>query len=188
MSAEAVTGRCAWKHCRQRTGRPWVGLKGTVVSIPHAEHLVRVSVREMPAAAGPLPMRAATPDRLDLHGLQRFGSFLNSLSKKNNCSPAVKMNSPPQSLQVKRRSMNSMPLLPFAEKYGARSYFFGEEFGFAGQRSCSNRRHACGEVMRWRLGCRLLDKPRRRPAGGRRGSSPAPYGPSCDYACERALL
>src|SRR6266700_507541 len=24
-----------WKHCRQNTGRPWVGRKGTVVSRPH---------------------------------------------------------------------------------------------------------------------------------------------------------
>jgi hypothetical protein len=34
------------------------------------------------------------------------------LSKKKSCSPAVKMNSPPQSAQVKSRSRNSIPLLP----------------------------------------------------------------------------
>ena len=69
------------KHCRQSTGRPWVGLKGTVVVMPHSEHSVRVSVREMPAAAGP-PGVAAAPLALRrlLHGLQRLGSFLNCLS------------------------------------------------------------------------------------------------------------
>jgi hypothetical protein len=45
----------AWKHCRHRTGRPCVGLKGTVVCTPHSEHSVRVSVRDRPAAAGPVP-------------------------------------------------------------------------------------------------------------------------------------
>jgi hypothetical protein len=34
--------RC-WKHSRQNTGRPWVGLKGTVVSFPHTEHTACVS-------------------------------------------------------------------------------------------------------------------------------------------------
>jgi hypothetical protein len=34
------------------------------------------------------------------------------LSKKKSCSPAVKINSPPQSAQVNNRSRNSMPLLP----------------------------------------------------------------------------
>src|SRR5580698_3308125 len=80
--------------------------------MPHSEHSVRVSVRDKPAAAGPPPVFRPTPERLDLHGLHRFGSFLNCLSKKKSCSPAVKMNSPPQSAQVKSRSRNSMPLLP----------------------------------------------------------------------------
>ena len=110
--APVVGARLLWKHCRQSTGRPCVGLNGTVVSMPHAEHSVRVSVRESPAAAGPAPVLRAAPDRLDLQGLQRFGSFLNCLSKKKSCSPAVKMNSPPQSAHVKIRSINSIPLLP----------------------------------------------------------------------------
>src|SRR5258708_36390318 len=84
--------------------------------MPHAEHSVRVSVRERPAAAGPVPAFRPVPARLDLHGLQRFGSFLNCLSKKKSCSPAVKINSPPQSAQVKSRSINSMLLLPSYEK------------------------------------------------------------------------
>lgn len=36
--------RC-WKHSRQKTGRPCVGRKGTVVSFPHCEQLVFVSER-----------------------------------------------------------------------------------------------------------------------------------------------
>jgi hypothetical protein len=32
-----------WKHSRQNTGRPWVGLNGTVVSLPQLEQTVRVS-------------------------------------------------------------------------------------------------------------------------------------------------
>src|ERR1700722_12463231 len=80
--------------------------------MPHSEHSVRVSVRDTPAAAGPAPAFRPTPERLDLQGLHRFGSFLNCLSKKKSCSPAVKMNSPPQSAQVNSRSRNSMPLLP----------------------------------------------------------------------------
>ena len=32
-----------WKHSRQNTGRPCVGLKGTVVSFPHCEQTVLVS-------------------------------------------------------------------------------------------------------------------------------------------------
>src|SRR6516162_9223660 len=89
-----AAARLFWKHWRQRTGRPCVGLKGTVVSTPHSEQVVLVSVREIPAAAGPAPAaRAPAPARFDLQGLQRLGSFLNCLSKKKSCSPAVKMNS-----------------------------------------------------------------------------------------------
>jgi hypothetical protein len=32
-----------WKHSRQNTGRPWVGLKGTVVSFSQPEQIARVS-------------------------------------------------------------------------------------------------------------------------------------------------
>jgi len=111
----ATAGRVSrlfWKHWRQRTGRPCVGLKGTVVSIPQSEQTVRVSVREIPAAAGPEPGRAEAPARLDLQGLHRLGSFLNCLSKKKSCSPAVKMNSPPQSAQVNILSTNSIAASP----------------------------------------------------------------------------
>jgi hypothetical protein len=85
--------RFCWKHSRQNTGRPWVGLNGTVVSFPHCEQVVRVSTFgyepgvEMPSADA----------RFDLHALHRFGSFLNCLSWKKSCSPAVNTKSAPQS-------------------------------------------------------------------------------------------
>jgi len=40
--AEAAGLRC-WKHSRQNTGRPCVGRKGTVVSLPQPEQIARVS-------------------------------------------------------------------------------------------------------------------------------------------------
>src|SRR5690348_13004585 len=92
-----------WKHSLQNTGRPCVGLKGTVVSLPHAEHVVMVSTRsrEAPGPAGRLA-------RFDLHDLQRFGSFLKFLSAKNCCSPAVHTNSAPQSTHLRILSWNSI--------------------------------------------------------------------------------
>jgi hypothetical protein len=87
---------------RHSTGLPCVGLKGTVVSVPHSEQVVRVSVRtRVPPCA-----------RLALHCLQRFGSFLNCLSWKNICSPAVKTNFSPQSTHFSTRSTNSIDRLP----------------------------------------------------------------------------
>src|SRR5262244_1467984 len=92
-----------WKHSLQNTGRPCVGLNGTVVSLPHAEHVVIVSTRSraMPAPTG----RAA---RLPLQLLHRFGSFLKFLSAKNCCSPAVQMNSVAQSTHLRILSWNSI--------------------------------------------------------------------------------
>src|SRR5579862_581804 len=92
-----------WKHSLQNTGRPCVGLKGTVVSLPHAEHVVIVSTRSR-AAPGPEGRLA----RFNLHALQRFGSFLKFLSAKNCCSPAVHTNSALQSTHLRIRSWNSM--------------------------------------------------------------------------------
>src|SRR5947207_520625 len=92
-----------WKHSLQNTGRPCVGLKGTVVSLPHAEHVVVVSTRSR-APPGPAGRLA----RLALQALHRFGSFLKFLSAKNCCSPAVQMNSAPQSTQFKILSWNSI--------------------------------------------------------------------------------
>src|SRR3954454_8260712 len=94
--------RC-WKHSLQNTGRPCVGLNGTVVSLPHAEQVVTVSTR---SRAMPAPSGGAA--RLPLHDLQRFGSFLKFLSAKNCCSPAVQMNSVAQSTHLRIRSWNSI--------------------------------------------------------------------------------
>src|SRR3981189_2590457 len=104
--------RC-WKHSRQKTGRPWVGRKGTVVSFPHWEQLVLVSARivELPPPPPLLPPSA----RLALQALQRLGSFLKPLSAKNICSPAVKTNSALHSEHFSTRSWYSMsrsPLVP----------------------------------------------------------------------------
>jgi hypothetical protein len=41
--AVAPAARRCWKHSRQKTGRPCVGLNGTVVSLPQCEQFVRVS-------------------------------------------------------------------------------------------------------------------------------------------------
>src|SRR5262247_168661 len=92
-----------WKHSLQKTGRPCVGLNGTVVSLPHAEQLVMVSTRSraVMAPAGRLA-------RLALQDLHRFGSFLKFLSAKNCCSPAVHTNSAPQSTHLRIRSWNSI--------------------------------------------------------------------------------
>ena len=75
-----------------------------MVSFPHAEHWVVVSTRSL-AGAGPALARLA---RLALHVLHRFGSFLNCLSAKNSCSPAVQINSEPQSTHLKDLSWNSI--------------------------------------------------------------------------------
>src|SRR5260370_37781568 len=105
-----MAGRC-WKHSRQKTGRPWVGRKGTVVSLPHWEQLVLVSARiEEPPPLAPLSLRLA------LQALQRLGSFLKHLSAKNICSPAVKTNSAPHSAHFRTLSWYSIsrsPLVPF---------------------------------------------------------------------------
>src|SRR5256885_356908 len=42
--AAPMARRC-WKHSRQKTGRPWLGRNGTVVSFPHCEQFVLVSAR-----------------------------------------------------------------------------------------------------------------------------------------------
>jgi hypothetical protein len=92
-------GLACWKQDRQSTGLPCVGLKGTVVSVAHCEHTVRVSART------PCPGPAAL---FALHCLHRFGSFLNCLSWKKSCSPAVNMKSLPQSTHFNTLSTNSI--------------------------------------------------------------------------------
>src|SRR5271167_3440726 len=112
VQALAAVARRCWKHSLQRTGRPCVGLKGTVVSLPQAEQLVRVSTRGRDVEeCGP-----GDEVRLDLHALQRLGSFLNCLSWKNSCSPAVKTKSAPQSIHFRTLSWNSMEVAPFSPR------------------------------------------------------------------------
>src|SRR5437763_2511591 len=92
-----------WKHSLQNTGRPCVGLKGTVVSLPQAEHVVWVSTRSRATAAP-----AGRLARLLLQALHSFGSFLKFLSAKNCCSPAVQTNSASQSTHLRILSWNSI--------------------------------------------------------------------------------
>src|SRR5436190_18375680 len=92
-----------WKHSLQKTGRPWVGRNGTVVSLPHAEHVVIVSTRSRPAT-----IPGGRLARFVLQALHRLGSFLKFLSAKNCCSPAVQTNSAPQSTHLRIRSWNSI--------------------------------------------------------------------------------
>src|SRR5262245_54026679 len=92
-----------WKHSLQKTGRPCVGLNGTVVSLPQAEQVVKVSTRSRGSVAP-----AGRLARLLLQALHRFGSFLKFLSAKNCCSPAVQMNSAPQSTHLRILSWNSI--------------------------------------------------------------------------------
>src|SRR5262249_45789121 len=96
--------RC-WKHSRQKTGRPCVGRKGTVVSLPHCEQDVFVSALICPPPPPPSALFALQP-------LHRFGSFLNPLSAKNICSPAVTTNSAPPSPHLCPLSWNSICRCP----------------------------------------------------------------------------
>ena len=113
MGAAGATFGCFWKQARHRTGLPCVGLNGTVVSVPHSEQVVRVSERTR------LPLA-----RFALHCLQCLGSFLNCLSWKNSCSPAVNTNSAPQSLHFKTLSINSMAGFPDREFARNRPWLF----------------------------------------------------------------
>src|SRR5690242_21460545 len=111
--AAPMVRRC-WKHSRQKTGRPCVGRKGTVVSLPHWEQLVLVSER-----IGELPPPPPPPSaRLALQPLHLLGSFLKPLSAKNICSPAVKTNSAPHSAHFKTRSWYSMSRSPLDPSQG----------------------------------------------------------------------
>src|SRR4029079_13766104 len=92
-----------WKHSLQKTGRPWVGRNGTVVSLPQFEQLVTVSTRSRVTIAP-----AGRLARLALQALHRFGSFLKFLSAKNCCSPAVQTNSLLQSTHLRILSWNSI--------------------------------------------------------------------------------
>jgi len=109
-----LTATCfCWKQPLHSTGLPCVGLKGTVVSTPHSEQCVRVSGRSGRVACTAAPsIDVDGRRRFALHLLHRLGSFLNCLSKKNSCSPAVKMNSSPQSAHIRTLSRNSIAATP----------------------------------------------------------------------------
>ena len=78
--------------------------------MPHAEHVACVSTRsrENPSLRPPPGLDMVLVALLALHYLQRFGSFLNCLSAKKSCSPAVQMNSLPQSTHLRDLSWNSI--------------------------------------------------------------------------------
>jgi len=107
--------RC-WKHSRQKTGRPCVGRKGTVVSFPHCEQFVFVSERI--GAACPLPPPPSA--RFALQALHRLGSFLKPLSAKNICSPPVNTNSAPHSAHFNTLSWYSISRSPPGPVLGGR--------------------------------------------------------------------
>jgi hypothetical protein len=73
--------------------------------LPHAEQFVVVSTRSLIIEA---PDDAGRAARFALHPLHRLGSFLKFLSAKKSCSPAVQMNSVPQSTHVSALSWNSI--------------------------------------------------------------------------------
>ncbi len=76
-----------------------------MVSFPHAEQFVVVSTRSLDAD---MPPDAGRDARLALQLLHRLGSFLKFLSAKKSCSPAVQMNSAPQSTHASDLSWNSI--------------------------------------------------------------------------------
>ena len=93
----ATQRSCFWKQARHRTGLPWVGRNGTVVSVPQSAQMVRVSGRTR-----------AEERRFALHFLQCFGSLVNFFSEKKSCSPAVKTKSSPQEVHFNVLSLNSI--------------------------------------------------------------------------------
>ncbi len=93
---------CPPKHSLQKTGLPWVGRKGNTVSFPQLEQTAIVSCLVKLFA----PARPGA--RFSLQVLQRLGRFLNCLSWKKSCSPAVNTKSSPQSTHFSTLSWNSM--------------------------------------------------------------------------------
>src|SRR5262249_5317021 len=114
--------RC-WKHSRQKTGRPCVGRKGTVGSLPHCEQLVLVSARIW--TGGPPPPPSA---RFAVHALHRVGSSFQPLSATNICSPAVTTSSAPRSAHFRTLSWYSIEPLPLDP-----ARVRGRELGSVGQ-------------------------------------------------------
>ncbi len=130
LNHAAPMARRCWKHSRQKTGRPCVGRKGTVVSFPHCEHVVFVSER---IGEAPPPTPSA---RLALQVLHLFGSFLKPLSAKNICSPAVNTNSAPHSAHFNTLSWYSMSRSPLAPVRTGEWACFALLAGYCGE-TCS---------------------------------------------------
>jgi hypothetical protein len=96
-----------------------VGRNGTVVSLPQCEQTAVVSTfgrGGKPCLTGTAPTEVS---RLVLQVLQRLGSFLNCLSWKKSCSPAVKTKSAPQSIHFRVLSWNSIRELLWPSPIGA---------------------------------------------------------------------
>jgi hypothetical protein len=94
----AAWSRATRKHVAHKTGLCWVGLNGTVVSIPQAEQVRRVSIRCLPPGLS----------RLVLHCLHCLGSLTKPRSRKNCCSPAEKTNITPHDKHLRSLSANSI--------------------------------------------------------------------------------
>jgi hypothetical protein len=73
---------------------------------------------------------------LALQLLHRFGSFLNCLSAKKSCSPAVQMNSAPQSTHLRDLSWNSIGRHLVLDHAGALFRFASELFSVPLPRQC----------------------------------------------------
>ena len=172
-----------------------------MVSLPHCEQVVRVSVLlgTCPGVGAP-----STETRFALHTLQRFGSFLNCLSWKNNCSPAVKIKSEPQSIHFSTLSWNSIPHpIPrpppvrlrkpeaFRTRECARSRYAPPLKHLPWIRPTCGSRKSLLRRKRWSWTLEEVQRFRMRDAGKRNGSpphgsdpsvvSPAPCELFCDY-------
>ena len=191
-SHAAPIDRLAWKHSRQNTGRPCVGRNGTVVSFPHCEQVVFVSARTG-AAELPAPPPSA---RLALQPLHRFGSFLNPLSAKNICSPAVNTNSAPHSEHFNTLSWNSMsapPGTPFGQREGPNLHREPGTVGYTDTPGLpgTDPWGLCAKyylTTQTSLPDRGLIPEVRRRASPRAGANPARGAASCAVASAKALL
>jgi hypothetical protein len=94
--AVRVPARTLSKHELQYTGRSFRGANGTIACPPQAPQIAAWNSR------GPSFERARLA--IARHDGQRWGSFVNPLLAKKACSPAEKVNSSPQSRQVRLRS------------------------------------------------------------------------------------
>src|SRR5579862_6332111 len=90
------------KQSLQYTGRSPRGLKGTCVGFPHSPQMALNISRGPPPPRLPPPPPPPPPAAFFAarHGEQRLGSFVNPSCANLSCSPAVNVNSVPQSTHV----------------------------------------------------------------------------------------